>query len=305
MTDCDCKRIKLINYYNYILFQVSETENIRKNLAIERMIVEGCDILLDVNQMFVRQGKKPTTSSSLSSCFPKEAVPSFPRRSIDFPRRNTDLFTSEDGEEQTPRSQRSHSTVSYMSREQQLAALGGRRRLSSLRQSSLGNAVIGGAVVAAAGSCGSGVIPLTTTGTIGSPASSPPITTSATISTVVTTSSTTKHGVNINTTPLSPSQTTSTSDRRGSDVPRVRKKSVRISDDSFDECEELVASGAPRPTASVFSPDGTPSSSPDAADVGAVHHWNRPDLAPVQERTSVDSGNSEDPPSRPPSEAPS
>ena len=36
--------------------QVSETENIRKNLAIERMIVEGCDILLDVNQMFVRQG---------------------------------------------------------------------------------------------------------------------------------------------------------------------------------------------------------------------------------------------------------
>lgn len=36
--------------------QVSETENIRKNLAIERMIVEGCDILLDVNQVFVRQG---------------------------------------------------------------------------------------------------------------------------------------------------------------------------------------------------------------------------------------------------------
>ena len=28
----------------------------RKNLAIERMIVEGCDILLDVNQVFVRQG---------------------------------------------------------------------------------------------------------------------------------------------------------------------------------------------------------------------------------------------------------
>ena len=38
------------------LSQVSETENIRKNLAIERMIVEGCDILLDVNQVFVRQG---------------------------------------------------------------------------------------------------------------------------------------------------------------------------------------------------------------------------------------------------------
>jgi len=36
--------------------EVSETENLRKNLAIERMIVEGCDILLDVNQVFVRQG---------------------------------------------------------------------------------------------------------------------------------------------------------------------------------------------------------------------------------------------------------
>lgn len=37
--------------------EVSETENLRKNLAVERMIVEGCDILLDVNQVFVRQGK--------------------------------------------------------------------------------------------------------------------------------------------------------------------------------------------------------------------------------------------------------
>ena len=45
----------------YCLFvmgeQVSETENLRKNLAVERMIVEGCDILLDVNQVFVRQGE--------------------------------------------------------------------------------------------------------------------------------------------------------------------------------------------------------------------------------------------------------
>lgn len=41
----------------YISFQVSETENLRKNLAVERMIVEGCDILLDVNQVFVRQGR--------------------------------------------------------------------------------------------------------------------------------------------------------------------------------------------------------------------------------------------------------
>ncbi|KAA0193679.1 Ras-specific guanine nucleotide-releasing factor 1 [Fasciolopsis buskii] len=36
--------------------EVSETENIRKNLAIERMIVDGCELLLDVNQVFVRQG---------------------------------------------------------------------------------------------------------------------------------------------------------------------------------------------------------------------------------------------------------
>ncbi|XP_008204830.2 ras-specific guanine nucleotide-releasing factor 2 isoform X1 [Nasonia vitripennis] len=36
--------------------EVSETENLRKNLAVERMIAEGCDILLDVNQVFVRQG---------------------------------------------------------------------------------------------------------------------------------------------------------------------------------------------------------------------------------------------------------
>lgn len=37
--------------------EVSETENIRKNLAIERMIIGGCDILLDVNQVntFLRQ----------------------------------------------------------------------------------------------------------------------------------------------------------------------------------------------------------------------------------------------------------
>lgn len=36
--------------------EVSETENLRKILEIERMIVEGCDVLLDVNQVFVRQG---------------------------------------------------------------------------------------------------------------------------------------------------------------------------------------------------------------------------------------------------------
>lgn len=37
--------------------EVSETENIRKNLAIERMIVEGCEVLLDTSQTFVRQGE--------------------------------------------------------------------------------------------------------------------------------------------------------------------------------------------------------------------------------------------------------
>ncbi|CAG9116699.1 unnamed protein product [Plutella xylostella] len=36
--------------------EVSETENLRKNLEVERMIIEGCDILLDVNQVFIRQG---------------------------------------------------------------------------------------------------------------------------------------------------------------------------------------------------------------------------------------------------------
>lgn len=49
--------------------EVSDTENIRKNLAIERMIVEGCDILLDTSQTFIRQGKsffsRPTVKQSL------------------------------------------------------------------------------------------------------------------------------------------------------------------------------------------------------------------------------------------------
>lgn len=42
----------------FVKLKVSETENLRKNLALERMVVEGCDILLDVNQVFVRQGIK-------------------------------------------------------------------------------------------------------------------------------------------------------------------------------------------------------------------------------------------------------
>ena len=36
--------------------EVSETENIRCNLAIEKTIVEGCDCLLDVSQVFIREG---------------------------------------------------------------------------------------------------------------------------------------------------------------------------------------------------------------------------------------------------------
>uniref|UniRef100_A0A8C9ZRW9 Ras protein-specific guanine nucleotide-releasing factor 2b n=1 Tax=Sander lucioperca TaxID=283035 RepID=A0A8C9ZRW9_SANLU len=48
---------KLENLSRVMHDEVSDTENIRKNLAIERMIVEGCDILLDTSQTFVRQGK--------------------------------------------------------------------------------------------------------------------------------------------------------------------------------------------------------------------------------------------------------
>ncbi|OXB82636.1 UNVERIFIED_CONTAM: hypothetical protein H355_003931, partial [Colinus virginianus] len=40
--------------------EVSDTENIRKNLAIERTIVEGCDILLDTSQTFIRQEDRRT-----------------------------------------------------------------------------------------------------------------------------------------------------------------------------------------------------------------------------------------------------
>ncbi|CAF0754244.1 unnamed protein product [Brachionus calyciflorus] len=36
--------------------EVSETENIRCNLAIEKMIVEGCEVILDANQVFIREG---------------------------------------------------------------------------------------------------------------------------------------------------------------------------------------------------------------------------------------------------------
>lgn len=55
--------------------EVSETENIRKNLSIERMIIEGCDILLDVNQTFVRQGELyGTHASPLFTFFTSQAT---------------------------------------------------------------------------------------------------------------------------------------------------------------------------------------------------------------------------------------
>lgn len=51
-------RLLFVIFFQQMHDEVSETENIRKNLAIERMIIGGCDILLDVNQVFVRQGEQ-------------------------------------------------------------------------------------------------------------------------------------------------------------------------------------------------------------------------------------------------------
>ncbi|VDM31598.1 unnamed protein product [Hydatigera taeniaeformis] len=55
-TNLEFAKSKLETLSQVIHDEVSETENIRKNLAIERMISDGCDILLDANQVFVRQG---------------------------------------------------------------------------------------------------------------------------------------------------------------------------------------------------------------------------------------------------------
>ncbi|CAH1120967.1 unnamed protein product [Ceutorhynchus assimilis] len=52
----EAAQVQLENLSKQMHDEVSETENLRKNLAVERMIVEGCDILLDVKQIFVRQG---------------------------------------------------------------------------------------------------------------------------------------------------------------------------------------------------------------------------------------------------------
>ncbi|KAJ3596962.1 hypothetical protein NHX12_003362, partial [Muraenolepis orangiensis] len=55
-TSLDYAKSKLEELSRIMHDEVSETENIRKNLAIERMIIEGCEILLDTSQTFVRQG---------------------------------------------------------------------------------------------------------------------------------------------------------------------------------------------------------------------------------------------------------
>lgn len=239
------------------------------------MIVEGCDILLDVNQMFVRQGKKASSSNTLSSCFPKDPIPHFPRMSIDFPRKTTDLFTNEDSEEKTnmPRSQRSHSTVSCLAREQQLAAIGSRRRLSSLRHNSL----------------------VSTTGI------------ASFLSTSLTTSNKTASTSNITIPSLSSASTSNPSfitapitnqlntleTRRLSDTTRIRKKSVRISDDSFDECEEIIASNDTQLIlVSELTPEDTPVSSPKEK---YENIWRRPSaLESVEEKASLDSFSSEE-----------
>ncbi|NXJ71435.1 RGRF1 factor, partial [Rostratula benghalensis] len=54
--------------------EVSETENIRKNLAIERMIIEGCEILLDTSQTFVRQGTVLVHGETLGCVTPSPSL---------------------------------------------------------------------------------------------------------------------------------------------------------------------------------------------------------------------------------------
>ena len=79
--------------------EVSDTENIRKNLAIERMIVEGCDILLDTSQTFVRQGTRAGAvfreahlcSASYSGCIPIVTHLLDTRYAL-WPRSNSDKF---------------------------------------------------------------------------------------------------------------------------------------------------------------------------------------------------------------------
>ena len=57
--------------------EVSETENIRNNLAIERIIVGGCDILLDVNNVFIRKGSVIQVLGSDKTKFNRSRIGSF------------------------------------------------------------------------------------------------------------------------------------------------------------------------------------------------------------------------------------
>ena len=70
-----CIKVHLLHRYFILQImhdEVSETENIRKNLSIERMIIEGCDILLDVNQTFVRQGQSSLLTNTVQD---RPAIP--------------------------------------------------------------------------------------------------------------------------------------------------------------------------------------------------------------------------------------
>lgn len=39
--------------------EVSETENIRQNLVIERLFQDGCQVILDSEEVFIKEGKVP------------------------------------------------------------------------------------------------------------------------------------------------------------------------------------------------------------------------------------------------------
>ena len=39
--------------------EVSETENIRQNLVIERLFQDGCQLILDSEEVFIKEGKVP------------------------------------------------------------------------------------------------------------------------------------------------------------------------------------------------------------------------------------------------------
>ncbi|XP_037078943.1 ras-specific guanine nucleotide-releasing factor 1-like [Pollicipes pollicipes] len=136
--------------------EMSEVECTLRSVAIERRMMQGCDLLFDVNQVLTAQGRAPPArtqrsrsisdsgagSVSLSpspsitnqarslSCFHLEArkvSTSFPRVSIDFPRDKKELFLSEDSDDPWSKAggqrERSHSTVSCQPSQEIAAAL--------------------------------------------------------------------------------------------------------------------------------------------------------------------------------------